>query len=67
MSKLGNIAVATKMFLNLFGNIFASWEACFRYNTGFQYCIVPVAMSHKPLSILVLKSELQPNSSGVLL
>ena len=27
MGKLGNIAFATKMFLNLLGNIFASWEA----------------------------------------
>ena len=25
--KLGNIVSATKMFLNLLGNIFASWEA----------------------------------------
>ena len=27
MGKLGNIVSATKMFLNLLGNIFASWEA----------------------------------------
>ena len=29
MGKLGNIVFATKMFLNLFGNIFAYWEAKF--------------------------------------
>ena len=33
--KLGNIVSATKMFLNLLGNIFASWEANFVYVTMF--------------------------------
>ena len=34
--KLGNIVSATKMFLNLLGNIFASWEAInFVYVTMF--------------------------------
>ena len=38
VGRLGNIVSATKMFLNLLGNIFASWEAnfvsqfCFRNN-----------------------------------
>ena len=35
MSKLGNIGSATKMFLNLLGNIFASWEANFVSATMF--------------------------------
>ena len=35
MGKLGNIVSATKMFLNLLGNIFASWEANFVSATMF--------------------------------
>ena len=35
MGKLGNIVSATKMFLNLLGNIFASWEANFVSETMF--------------------------------
>ena len=35
MGKLGNIVSATKMFLNLLGNIFASWEANFVSSTMF--------------------------------
>ena len=30
----GKIACATKMFWNLFGNVFPSWEANFVYTTG---------------------------------
>ena len=36
MGKLGNIVSATKMFLNLLGNIFASWEANFVSATMFS-------------------------------
>ena len=35
MGKLGNIVSATKLFLNLLGNIFASWEANFVSTTMF--------------------------------
>ena len=35
MSKLGNIVSATKMFLNLLGNIFVPWEANFVSATMF--------------------------------
>ena len=35
VGKLGNIVSATKMFLNLLGNIFASWEANFVSTTMF--------------------------------
>ena len=35
VGKPGNIVSATKMFLNLFGNIFASWEANFVSATMF--------------------------------
>ena len=35
MSKLRNIVSVTKMFLNLLGNIFASWEANFVSATMF--------------------------------
>ena len=35
VGKLGNIVSATKMFLNLLGNIFASWEANFVSATMF--------------------------------
>ena len=35
MGKLGNIVSATKMFLNLLGKIFASWEANFVHATLF--------------------------------
>ena len=35
MDKLGNIVFTTKMFLNLLGNIFASWEANFVSATMF--------------------------------
>ena len=35
MGKLGNIVSATKMFLNLLGNIFASWETNFVSATVF--------------------------------
>ena len=35
MGKLGNIVSATKMLLNLLGNIFASWEASFVSATMF--------------------------------
>ena len=35
VGKLGNIVSATKMFLNLLGNIFASWKANFFSATMF--------------------------------
>ena len=35
MGKLGKIVSTTKMFLNLLGNIFASWEANFVSATMF--------------------------------
>ena len=35
VGKLGNIVSTTKMFLNFFGNIFASWEANFVSATKF--------------------------------
>ena len=35
VGKLGNIVSATKMFLNLLGNIFASWETNFVSATMF--------------------------------
>ena len=35
MGKLGNIVSATEMFLNLLGNIFASWERNFVSATMF--------------------------------
>ena len=35
MGKLGNIVSATKMFLNLLGNVFGSWEANFVSATMF--------------------------------
>ena len=35
MGKLGNIVLATKMFLNFLGDIFASWEANFVSATMF--------------------------------
>ena len=36
MGKLGNIVSATKMFLNLLGNTFASWEANFVFAKVFS-------------------------------
>ena len=36
MGKLGNIVSTVKMFLNLLGNIFASWEANFSSATMFS-------------------------------
>ena len=36
MGKLGNIVSATKMFLNLLGNIVASWEATMFPEVGKQ-------------------------------
>ena len=35
VGKQGNIVFATKMFLNLLGNIFASWEANFVFASMF--------------------------------
>ena len=36
MGKLGNIVSATKIFLNLLGNTFASWEANFVFAKMFS-------------------------------